>query len=356
MTSPEDLKEAIKKEALRLGFRAVGIAPPLGLQAREADLTQWLSNGFAGQLGYMEQFFKRKARFLADFDDMRSVVVLAAPYGNGSVPPNHLPGTGRIARYAWGRDYHRVLQKRLKSLEGFIRSQVKDPLRIVRTVDTGPVLERALAEAAGIGFFGKNTCLILPKGGSFIFLAALLTNLELPPNQPIRWDCGACTLCLEACPTQAFVKPYELDARRCISYLTIELKGALDPKLRPLVKDWIFGCDICQEVCPYNAQSLRVSWPEFRPEAGAGGFISLQELLACRTEEAFLQRFAGTPLTRAKREGLLRNAAVAAGNLRDSHLSPILQETVHNDPSPIVREQAAWALDQIRNKVRPGTL
>lgn len=189
--------------------------------------------------------------------------------------------------------------------------------------------------------------MIRPQGGSFYFLAALLTDCELTADEPIGWNCGACTLCLEACPTQALVRPYELDARRCISNLTIEWKGPIEPALRPLMGTWIFGCDICQEVCPYNRKAQETQWNEFKPESGAGATLSIQEILAIRTEESFLKRFAGTPLMRAKREGLLRNAAVAAGNLKDPGLIPALKEAVYLDSSPLVREHATWALEQI---------
>ncbi|MBI3615973.1 MAG: tRNA epoxyqueuosine(34) reductase QueG [Candidatus Omnitrophica bacterium] len=343
------LTQVIKKRALALGFQAVGIAAASALQARQPELTQWISSGLAGRLQYMEAFFERQSRLQKGFPDIKSVIVVAVPYDSSpGVNPPRPPSTGRIARYAWGRDYHRAMDKRLKKLESFIRAQVPDPPpRILRSVDTSPLQERVLAELSGLGFFGKNTCLIRPNGGSFFFLGALLTNLELVPDEPIRWDCGACTLCLEACPTQALTRPYELDARRCISYLTIELKEAVDPELRPLMQDWIFGCDICQEVCPYNRKGLKTDWEEFGPESGAGDQIPLKELLECRSDEDFLKRFAGTPLMRAKRVGLVRNAAVAAGNSRDPQWIPILGETLLKDSSPLVRQHAAWALERI---------
>jgi len=341
------LTHLIKREALALGFQAVGIAPASSLQARGENLAQWVTSGFAGRLQYMEAFFERQARLKASLPDLKSILVVAVPYSDNS-RPSPQPGTGRIARYAWGRDYHRAIDKRFKKLETFIRTtQAMDPIRIIRSVDTTPLQERALAEMAGLGFFGKNTCLIQPKGGSYFFLGALLTNLELIPDQPIQWDCGACTLCLEACPTQALVRPYELDARRCISYLTIELKETIEPELRPLIDEWLFGCDICQEVCPYNRKAEATQWQEFKPQTGAGVRYPLKELLECRSEIQFLERFAGTPLMRAKRPGLLRNAAIAAGNSRDPNLVGPLGESLLTDSSPLVRQHAAWALGRI---------
>ncbi len=316
---------AIKEAALRLGFLAAGVAPPDALAARRAELNRWLRSGMAGGMAYMESFFERQRRLLADLPDLRSILVLAVAYDAQPQPhpsPNGARTMGRIARYAVGRDYHRVIGKRMRQLESMIRSTAQGPMRIIRCIDTGPVQERVLAEQAGLGFLGKNTLLILPKGGSFVFLAALLTNLELIPDQPIEWNCGSCTLCIQACPTQALTEPYRLDARRCISYLTIENRDEIAPELRPKVGDWIFGCDICQEVCPYNRAvrpepiegQTACPWPEFRPENGAGRSLPFEEILHIRTDEEFLARFGGTPLMRAKRQGLLRNAAVALGN------------------------------------------
>ncbi|MBI3317560.1 MAG: tRNA epoxyqueuosine(34) reductase QueG [Candidatus Omnitrophica bacterium] len=348
--SRQDLTRTIKEEALRLGFQKVGVVPSSAIQARRENLAGWIRSGFAGRLKYMEQFFERQSRLLAGLPDLRSIVVLAVPYGGGPleerVPPE-TPG-GRVARYAKGRDYHRVIRKRMKELESFVRAQAGEPTRTLCSIDTAPVQERVLAEMAGLGFIGKNSCLILPRGGSFVFLAAILTNLDLEPDRPVPWDCGACTLCLEACPTQALVRPYELDARRCISYLTIEMKEAIDPALRPLMGDWIFGCDICQQVCPYNRKTTEDhSWEEFQPETGAGARLPLEEILTCRSEEAFTGRFAGTPLMRSKRVGLLRNAAVVAGNLEDPRHIPALAAALLEEPTPIVRQHAAWALGRI---------
>ncbi len=341
------LAEAVKEEALRLGFMAAGIASASALQNRQEKLTQWIAAGSAGSLGYMENFLERQGQLLTRFRDLKSILVVAASYSSEKTDGATSVSAGRIARYARGRDYHKTIHKRLQQLEAFLRQQTDQPLQTIRTVDTAPVQERVLAEAAGLGFFGKNTCLIAPRGGSFVFLGALLTNLELPADEPIRWDCGACTLCLEACPTGALTEAYHLDAKRCISYLTIELKGEIEPSLRPLVHNWLFGCDICQEVCPYNRKTAQSPWEEFRPVEGAGENFPLKEILSLRSQEDFLSRFAGTPLTRPKREGLLRNAAVVAGNLKNPQLVPDLAAALASDSSPIVRSHSAWALGQI---------
>ncbi len=360
---PRSLTLALKQEAARLGFLAVGVLSPDALNARREELHRWLDNGYAGGLTYMESFFRRQEQLLKGFPDLRSILVLAAPYGGrepAQRPAMSAEPAGRVARYAQGRDYHRAIRKRIRRLEAFIRARAGDTTRTQHNVDKGPLQERALAEAAGLGFIGKNTMLIHPKAGSFLFLGVLLTNLDLLPDRPISWDCGNCTLCLDACPTDALVSPYQLDAGRCIANLTIENRGAIPPELRPLVGDWLFGCDICQEVCPYNKgpalpEPLPAgpghradAWPEFSATAGAGTQLPLQELLLSREEAS--GRYAGTPLMRAKRAGLLRNAAVAAGNLAAPELSRPLANLLQSDPDALVRAHAAWALGRIRSK------
>jgi len=348
--TPPDInrEEAVKAEALRLGFSAVGIARAEALRNREKELSSWLNAGLAGPLRYMKEFFLRQERFLSSFPEARSVIVLGADYGNQAPRDTRVPeatASGRISRYALQRDYHQVLRKRLKQLEAAIREMSPDPIYFRRTVDTSPVQERALAEAAGLGFFGKNTCLIRPKGGSFFFLCTLITSLSLEPDQPISWNCGNCTLCLEACPTGALPEPFRLDASRCISSLTIEHRGPIPSELRPHLQDWVFGCDICQQVCPYNHAARPAPAEDF--PAMLPPEIPLSDILRCRTQEQFLQMFQGTPLTRPGREGLLRNAAISAGNLRNPALLPELIDCLLQDPSPLVRSHAAWALGKI---------
>ncbi len=349
-----DLTGEISREALRLGFPAVGFAPASALRSREKELSAWLEGGFAGPLRYMQEFFARQEKFLAGFPEARSVIVLGADYGAAAAQPaagpgRNLPG-GRIARYALRKDYHDLLRARLKTLQAAIRQwNPGKTLRFRATVDTSAVQERAVAEAAGLGFFGKNTCLIRPKGGSFFFLCTLITDLELQITEPAakRWDCGACTLCLEACPTGALTEPYRLDASRCISALTIEHRGPIPVELRSGLGDWVFGCDICQEVCPYNRAKPFIpaeDFPAILPEK-----IPLSELLRCRSQEQFQALFHGTPLTRPGREGLLRNATIAAGNLRDPALIPELKSCLEEDGSALVRSHAAWALGQFKD-------
>ncbi|HEX9444717.1 MAG TPA: tRNA epoxyqueuosine(34) reductase QueG, partial [Candidatus Binatia bacterium] len=253
-------------------------------------------------------------------------------------------GRGWISRYAWGDDYHDLVKQKLDLLLDKIKEIHPGPLEGRAFVDSGPVLERGIAGVAGVGWIGKNTQLISPKKGSWFFLGELFLSLELAYDRAIRDRCGKCDLCLQACPTGAFIGPYVLDARRCISYLTIELKGAIPRHLRPLMGDHIFGCDICQEVCPYNVKASPAAEGAFSPRAGLHA-PELIPLLAL-SEEDFRRRFKGSPILRAKRRGFLRNVAVALGNLKSEAAVPALTHAL-NDDEPLVRRHAAWALGEI---------
>jgi epoxyqueuosine reductase len=258
------------------------------------------------------------------------------------------PARGLIASYAWGADYHDLMLPRLKQLAAALEVETGGPIAHRAYVDTGPLLERDLAAAAGLGFVGKNTNLIHPRLGSWLLLGALLLVVDLPPRNGggDGGTCGRCTRCLDACPTAAFAAPYVLDARRCISYLTIEHRGPIPRELRPLLGNRIFGCDICQEVCPWNRRFARPGAdPAFHPRDVDAIAPSLLDLLAL-DEGAFRQRFRGTPIWRAKRRGLLRNAAVAAGNWGDPVAVPALARALE-DGEPLIRCHAAWALGRI---------
>jgi epoxyqueuosine reductase len=253
-------------------------------------------------------------------------------------------GHGRVSRYAWGVDYHDVMLGKLHRLAEWIGGHVGQRLTYRAYADTGPLLERELAQRAGLGWAGKNTSIIHPKMGSYFFLSELLLDLELEPDAPFTNDrCGSCTACLDACPTGAFVAARTLDARRCISYLTIEHRGALPEETRPLIGDWVFGCDVCQEVCPWNRRFGRPGRENaFRPRHAT---LDLVNMLAL-SEDAFRSRFRETPLWRARRAGLLRNAAVVLGNLGDPTSIPALRHAL-SDPQPLVAEHAAWALSRL---------
>ncbi len=344
------------------GFDLVGILPA-GPPARRAAFEAWLAAGYHGEMAYLAARAAERADAALYAPGARSLIVLAANYGPGPLPPPGpaAPAVARFARYAMQPDYHDVLKPKLYDLDAFIRQRTgRQELGRV-FVDTAPVLERDFAEQAGLGFIGRNTCLITPGLGSWTFLAGLMAPEDLSPvPSPARggahgtpfprreggWGvrCGRCTRCLDACPTGAFVAPYLLDARRCISYLTIELRGAIPPDLRPLMGAWVFGCDICQEVCPYNRPAPPAAWTP--PAADRGlALPPLGELLAL-DEAGFRARFRGTPVMRAKRRGLVRNACVAAGNSGDVGLAPALSALL-SDPEPLIRGHAAWALGRL---------
>jgi epoxyqueuosine reductase len=258
--------------------------------------------------------------------------------------PEASSGRGWIARYAWGQDYHAVLGDKLKALVGFIREIEGADIQARWYVDTGPILERELGWRAGLGWPGKNTNLINRRLGSWLFLGAILLNRELVYDAPATAHCGTCTRCLVACPTGALVAPGVLDARRCISYLTIELRGPIPRDLRPLLGTHIFGCDICQAVCPWNRKAPESAEPAFLPRAG---FAALELIPLLRlSDDEFRARFRGSPITRAKRRGLLRNVVVALGNLRDLRALPALEAALH-EAEPVIRGHAAWALGRL---------
>ncbi len=340
-----ELTGRLKAAALELGFSLAGVCPavpPPGLHR----LHDWLAAGFAGELAYLAG----RAEAYADpgkvLPGARSIVMLAMNYRTAE-PAESMPGAARSSRYAWGTDYHDVIHDRLKRLIAQLKVWAPD-VTARGVVDTAPLLEKEFAQLAGLGWIGKNTLLLNRAQGSWFFLAALLTDCELDYDEPTTTDyCGTCTACLDACPTGAFVAPYVLDSRRCISYLTIELRGPIDPKLREPMGDWLFGCDICQEVCPWNSRAPMATVAEFEPRATLHP-AQLNEWFAW-TDEQFRQQFRDTPLWRAKRRGLLRNAAIVLGNQRSVDALPALERGL-NDCEPLVRGASAWALGKVGGK------
>jgi epoxyqueuosine reductase len=334
------LETNIKRWAGDLGFELAGIAA-----ATPADtfdrFRAWLDEGHAGDMTYLHRHAEAHRHPSSILPEVRSVVMLGMNYKPAEEGPG---GSAQVARYARGLDYHEVLRRRLNELLARIQAEMPG-CRGRGVVDTAPLLERDFARRAGLGWFGKNTMLLNKRLGSYFFLAALLLNLELRPDPPHETShCGSCTACLDACPTQAFVGPGVLDARRCISYLTIELKGPVPKELRPGMGDWLFGCDVCQEVCPWNRKAPAGTEPAFagRPDLVA---VDAVELLGL-SEEAFRHRFRSTPLWRPRRRGLLRNAALVLGNRGDPAALPALRRAL-DDPEPLVRDAARWAIDRI---------
>ena len=345
MQSPTaELSEKIKEAAQQLGFALVGISPVMS-PPHEESFARWLRRELAGELEYMRrtESLRRDPRRLVPW--AKSVISVGMNYYTAFPrPPMSTQPNGWISRYAWGEDYHNLIKRRLESLLERIRIIHGTPVEGRPFVDGGPVLERDFAGVAGLGWIGKNTQLISPKKGSWFFLGELFVDLPLTYDRPLRDRCGKCDLCLKACPTGAFVGPYVLDARRCISYLTIELKGFIPRHLRPLIGDHIFGCDICQEVCPYNVKAEPTTDQAYQPKTGlhAPQLIPLLSL----DQEAFRIRFRGSPILRAKRRGLLRNVAVALGNIQSPEALPALIGALDDDEA-LVRGHVAWALGRI---------
>jgi epoxyqueuosine reductase len=346
----EPLKEAaalsrtIKEEAQREGFELVGISP-VEIPPHEESFAQWLRKGLGGEMGYLNRTeeLRRDPKKLIPW--AVSVISVGMNYFAQLPRPEASNGShGWISRYAWGDDYHDLVKQRLDLLLEKIRRIHAGPVEGRAFVDSGPVLERGIAGVSGIGWIGKNTHLISPQKGSWFFLGELFLSIELAYDRAIKDRCGQCDLCLKACPTGAFVGPYVLDARRCISYLTIELRGPIPGHLRPLMGNHVFGCDICQEICPYNVKAQPTREEAFQPRAGlyAPDLIPLLSL----TEEEFRRRFKGSPILRAKRRGFLRNVAVALGNLKSREAVPALTRALQ-DSEPLVRGHAAWALGRI---------
>ncbi len=339
----EPSKAELVERAAALGFARVGVAKAERLSPEGERLRAWLAAGRQGQMAWMDRTAEVRIdpRNEGMLPSARSIVVLVAPYARpgGDTGPAPL----RVAKYARGRDYHNVLHKRLRKLARWLREQGAE---VRASVDSMPVFERAWAQRAGVGFVGKNSCLIVPGLGSHVFLAALVTSAELAPDAPMAERCGACRLCLDACPTEAFVGPRELDARRCISYLTIEHEGAIDEALRPGLGDWAFGCDVCQDVCPFNrtapepVEATQAFAPHARFEVDA-------EALLAMDEASYLAWSEGSPLRRAGRERMARNVLVALGNSGDRRHLPVIRDKATADPSDVVREAAAWAAKRL---------
>lgn len=347
------LSLSIKEQAQRLGFELVGISP-VKLPPHEESFAEWLRRGFSGELEYMKRTeeLRRNPHRLVPWA-VSLISVGMNYYTPFSRPPASQQPKGWISRYAWGDDYHELIKDRLESLFDYIRRIYNAPIEGKAFVDSGPVLERDFAGVAGIGWIGKNTHLISPERGSWFFLGELFVSVPLAYDRPIRDRCGKCDLCLKACPTGAFAGPYVLDARRCISYLTIELKGFIPRHLRPLIGNHIFGCDICQEICPYNVKALPTMEKAYAPrkELYTPDLIPLLSL----DEEEFRRRFRGSPILRAKRRGLLRNVAVALGNTKSREAVPALIQAL-DDRETLVRGHVAWALGQIGSPQAVGAL
>ena len=340
-----DLRSGLEEEARRLGFSALGVARADAAPKTAERLREWLDLGLHGDMIWMEETAQRRGSPAALWPEVRSIISLGMSYAPAADPlaladaPEH----GRISVYAQGADYHDVIKKALKALARWLVAEAPSDLKVF--VDTAPVMEKPLAEAAGLGWQGKHTNLVSRTDGSWLFLGAIYTTLDLEPNQPHRVHCGSCSACLDACPTNAFPAPYRLDARRCISYLTIEHKGPIPHEFRESIGNRIYGCDDCLAVCPWNrfADTARRN-QAFVPRAELVA-PALADLLAL-DDASFRTVFAGSPIKRIGRDRMVRNAAIAAGNSRQPALIPTL-EPLTADADPVVAEAAQWAVERL---------
>jgi epoxyqueuosine reductase len=339
-----------KALALAAGFDLAGVASPEA-PPELSFFADWVGRGYAGEMAYLTSQVAKRSDLRVAFPWARSVLCVALQYDTPPAYSMDAPADrGWIARYAWGDDYHDVMKAMLLRLVDRLSAEAA-PFTSRVYADTGPIAERAYAAAAGIGAWGKNTCLLHPDHGSWFFLGEVVTDLDLLPDAPRLDMCGSCTACLDACPTGALPAPYTLDATRCISYLTIEAKGAIPLDQREGVGRHVFGCDICQDVCPWNRKRGAHGGPAFEARPG----LEAPDLgdLAGLDAEAFRERFRKSPVKRAKRRGLLRNVAVALGNSRDPKKRAVLLRLAE-DEDPLVREHAHWALGRLPDPAAPS--
>ena len=344
----------MKGLALGIGFDRVGITGVEAFVRDEAATVERVRSGLMDGLPwYTVERVRRMNRPGSLLDGARSVVSLALSYNTGEPSDDAPSPRGKVARYAWGRDYHSLIKSRTRRFVRELPEVVGGPVRARYFVDDGPMNDRAAAERSGVGWFGKNTNILTPTHGSWVFLAEVVTDLRLRPDAPLKKTCGECVRCIPACPTDAIVAPFVIDNRRCISFLTIELRGSIPRELRPLMGDWVFGCDICQEVCPVNRKAAASREVEFRKrhDFDAPELIPLLSL----DEEGFRRRFEGSPIRRAKLAGLQRNVCVALGNIGDAAAVPALALALRSGEA-MVRSHAAWALGRIGGDDARGAL
>jgi epoxyqueuosine reductase len=341
------MKSAIRQRALELGFddcRFASASPPTSAE----KFQHWLEEKNHGEMAWLERSAEKRVDPLKVLPGAKSVIALAASYESSNRESQIVnPNSGTVARYARFDDYHDVLAERLKALTHFIDSVADRKVQSLWYVDTGPVLERDVAQRAGIGFTGKHTNVISRKFGNWIFLSEILTTLEIEPDAPEKNHCGKCSRCISACPTGAITAPFQLDARRCISYLTIELKGPIPIEFRKAIGNRIYGCDDCLAVCPWNrfAREGAIMKPHAREDLESPDLLELLKLDA----SGFKSRFAGSPVLRTKRRGLLRNVCVALGNTGDESALPVLEKAAH-DTEPLIAEHARWAIEEIKSR------
>ena len=315
--------EQVKSLANSLGFDACGIVSAVAAHEDLRSFKEWIAKGYHGEMKYLEDFETRARRFWEGFPEAKSIIVVGVNYYTETTKKGQAPfGLGRVARYAWGKDYHQVIAKRLEEFRDRLEKLSGGKIRAEIGVDTQPLLERSLAQKAGLGFIGKQSQLLSPKFGPWLFLGELVTDLELDSDAPYLGNCGDCTICIDECPTDAIRPGSEIDARRCIAYLTIEHKTEIAEELKPFIGDWVFGCDICLQVCPYAKKGKETSWDELKPERGHGPEMNLLDILEIKSNRAYERKFEGTAIMRARRKQLQRNAKIVLENKTPGTGSP----------------------------------
>ena len=343
------LKQLITDIAFELGFDAVGITLANDLQRSNEHFLQWRESGYAGEMGYLLRENPINAKPRQILNEAKSVISLLVNYYT-ELPQDPGSNYGRVATYAVGLDYHKVLRKKIKQFQERIKNEIGEHFLSCGFSDSVPLLEKSFARNSGLGFFGKNTLIINKPLGPYFFICELISNLEIESSEQRVGTCGKCTRCIDVCPTDALNASPMLDARLCISYLTIEYKGIIPLELREKMGNWIFGCDLCQVVCPYNKKIKSTSWSEFESKNGIGHWASLKDILSIKSNEEFHARFCHTPITRTKRQGLIRNAAIVAGNRLSEESLPELIWLAENEGDPIIREHVLWALSKYPDK------
>ena len=346
----KNIKEIIKNIAFDLGFDAVGFTSPFDLEESNNHFLLWREMGFASDMNYLKRENPINAKPKKILPDAKSIITLIVNYYT-KAPVSPGPDFGRVASYAVGLDYHKVLRKKINEFIERIKKETTNNFVNRGFSDSVPLLEKSVARNSGLGFSGKNTLLINKSLGSYFFICEIISNLDVGAIHELlqlNGTCGKCTRCIDVCPTGALHATPLLDSRLCISYLTIENRGIIQEDLRKKIGNWLFGCDLCQEVCPYNKKIKETTWKEFKPSSGFGHWIRLKDILSIQSDDEFHQRFYHTALTRPGRSGLIRNACIVASNNLSLESLPYLKSLAENDHDPVIREHAEWALERYK--------
>ena len=344
-----NFKQLISDIAFDLGFDACGITLAEDLQGSNDHFLKWREAGYAGDMNYLLREDPINASPKKILPEAKSIISLLVNYYT-EPEPDPGPDFGQIANYAVGLDYHKILKKKIKQFQSVLEKEIGNHFLSKGFSDSVPLLEKSVARNSGLGFFGKHTLIINKPFGSYFFICELISNLDLEPTEKTNGTCGKCTRCKDICPTGALDNEYQLDARLCISYQTIENREVIPVELREKIGNWLFGCDLCQVACPYNKKIKETTWKEFKPNSGVGHWVKLSDILSIRSDDEFHNKFCHTTLTRPKRAGLIRNAAIVSGNRRSEEALPELIWLAENENDPVIREHVLWALSKYEDR------